>query len=141
MIGQTFYPEKTKTSGLKQHRKLETGFPSPATDHYEERLNLHDYVVRYPASTFFVRVRGDDDNALGLHDGDILVVDGSLAPRNQALVVADIDGEFCVCRLVKQDRYWLLVRGNGAQTRITFDRDNLQTPIWGNVTHVVHSVD
>lgn len=139
MIAQTFRPELKRSSSLSDRRKIETGFPSPATDHLESRLNLHDYVVKHPVSTFFSQVKGESENALGLRDGDILVIDRSLAPRQNSLVVAEIDGEFRVCRLLNNKGGWFFEKGDGQLISISFEPD-FESPIWGRVTHVIHSV-
>lgn len=122
-----------------QERPVETGFPCPAIDHLEESLNLQEYVVRHPASTFFVRVGENDHPGLGLHTGDLLVVDRSMAPRHNSLVITELNGEQKVCRLLVKNRTWLLEDGSGRFFEITFN-DPFQTPVCGRVTHVIHPV-
>lgn len=78
--------------------RVEAGFPSPADDHMERMLDLNEEIVRNPAATFFVRVQGHSMKGAGIHPGDILVVDRSLAPSDRQIVVAMIDGEFTVKR-------------------------------------------
>ncbi|NBV97667.1 MAG: LexA family transcriptional regulator, partial [Verrucomicrobia bacterium] len=73
--------------------KVQAGFPSPADDHMERSLDLNEELIRNPASTFFVRVKGDSMRDAGIHTGDILVVDRSLTPTDRKIVVAMIDGE------------------------------------------------
>ncbi len=130
------YPKYVKpepeSSGLKQ-----TGFPSPATDHLESRLNLHKHIVKHPSSTFFSRVEGESSSLLGVHDGDILVVDRSLAPKNESLVLAVLDGEIKVCRVEQRFNEWYLILGDGSRHPVSFGDE---TVIWGKVTHVVHAV-
>lgn len=72
------------------------GFPSPADDYVDEELNIHDWLVQHPAATFFMRVSG---NALATHhimDGDTLVVDRSLTPHGNDIVVVEEQGELVV---------------------------------------------
>ncbi|WP_108722895.1 LexA family protein [Rhodohalobacter barkolensis] len=130
------YPGNTVTepqsSGVN-----ETGFPSPATDHLENRLNLHKHVVKHPTSTFFSRVEGESNSLLGIHNGDILVVDRSLAPKNDSLVLAVLDGEITICRVERQFDEWVLLLGDGSHRPISFGDE---TVIWGKVTHIVHAV-
>lgn len=137
MLTQTFSSKPAQFQSLQKKRSAETGFPSPATDHMEERLNLHEYLVQRPASTFFSRVKGDGDSTLGVFDGDLLVVDRSLAPRHKSLVIAVVDGEFRVCRLLYA-KQWLLKSGSGKRIAINFENDD-RSVIWGRVTHVIHS--
>jgi DNA polymerase V len=75
-----------------------TGFPSPAEDYVERSLDLNAELVRRPAATFFVRVQGDAFRADGIRSGDILVVDRSLAPNDDRVVIAVQDGELAVRR-------------------------------------------
>ena len=73
--------------------KVPAGFPSPADDYIEERINLNDYIVTHPSATFYYRAEGSSMIDAGIFDGDLLVVDNSLTPRNNDIVVAIIDGE------------------------------------------------
>ncbi|MEY4132825.1 MAG: hypothetical protein RL592_883, partial [Verrucomicrobiota bacterium] len=70
------------------------GFPSPADDHMERRLDLNEHLVRNPISTFFLRVDGDSMSGAGILTGDLIVVDKSLSPRAGTIVVAEVGGEF-----------------------------------------------
>ena len=74
-------PERDDNDLLSLSRKIETGFPSPASDHLEKALSLEELIVRRPTSTFYVRVEGHAMNASGIYEGDILVVDRSLSPK------------------------------------------------------------
>lgn len=120
-------------------RPIETGFPSPATDPFENTLNLQEYVVRHPASTYFARIGEEDHPALGLYTGDIVVVDRSLAPRSNSLVIAELHGEHRICRLHIRNRTWLLEDGAGELHEVSF-HDPFDTPVWGRITHVIHPV-
>ena len=81
---------------------VEAGFPSPADDYVEKERDLHELMVCRPAATFFVRVSGDSMKGAGIASGDLLVVDRSEEPKPNKIVVAIVDGEFTVKRLVKQ---------------------------------------
>lgn len=72
------------------------GFPSPAEQYLEPRLDLNELLVKRPAATFFVRVKGDSMIGEGIHDGDLLVVDRSLRPASGDVIIAAVDGEFTV---------------------------------------------
>jgi len=139
MIAQTYIPTQQNRKSLRQIRSQETGFPSPATDHLENRLNLNDRLVKYPASTFFVEVENDSEASLGVSSGDILVVDRSLAPRHNSIIVAELDGEHVVCRAVRTHSGWNLEKGCGEQIPLD-KRSGQNSQIWGKVTHVIHSV-
>ena len=71
--------------------KVQAGFPSPAEDHLEQRLDLNTLVIENPSATFFVRVAGESMRGVGITDGDILVVDRSIESWGNRVVVAVID--------------------------------------------------
>ena len=118
---------------------VSAGFPSPADDFLDRPLDLNEHLVRNPAATFFVRVSGDSMLGAGIHNGDILIVDRSLDPTPGRIVIAAVDGELTVKRLVQEGERWLLVAENDGYPAIALDEvgDSL---IWGVVRHVIHSV-
>lgn len=81
--------------------KVAAGFPSPAADHIEARLSADDYLVKNPTATYFVRVKGDSMINAGIFDNDVLVVDRSLEPSIGQIILAEVDGEFTVKYLSK----------------------------------------
>jgi DNA polymerase V len=118
---------------------VSAGFPSPADDFLDRPLDLNEHLIRNPAATFFVRVSGDSMLGAGIHNGDILIVDRSLDPTPGRIVIAAVDGELTVKRLVQEGDRWLLVAENDGYPAIALDEvgDSL---IWGVVRHVIHSV-
>ncbi|HCA01142.1 MAG TPA: peptidase S24 [Halomonas campaniensis] len=78
---------------------VRAGFPSPADDHLDAEMDLHGYVVKRPAATFFARSEGDSMIGDGIHHGDLLVVDRSLEPLPGRVIVVALDGELTVKRL------------------------------------------
>jgi len=114
-----------------------TGFPSPADDFIENRLDINAHLVKHPAATFFVRVQGDSMQDAGIHDGDILVVDRSLEPVNGKVVVAVLDGEFTVKRLEIRGDTMRLLPENGAYHPIEIT-DGMELTIWGVVSNAIH---
>ncbi len=115
------------------------GLPSPAEDDIEDRLNLNDYLVKRPASTFFVRVNGFSMIDAGIHDGDILVVDRSIEPVHGKIVIAVVDGELTVKRLSKIKGIIRLCPENSSFSPITIENETT-LHIWGVVTNVIHAV-
>src|SRR5207245_7243498 len=75
------------------------GFPSPADDYLEGRLDLNEHLIAHPAATFFFRVTGDSMIGAGIHSGDLLIVDKAEEPRDGSVVVAVLDGELTVKRI------------------------------------------
>ncbi|MBO5642861.1 MAG: translesion error-prone DNA polymerase V autoproteolytic subunit [Kiritimatiellae bacterium] len=78
------------------HGSVVAGFPSPAEQYLEPPLDLNNLLVKRPAATYFVRVQGDSMIGKGINNGDILVVDRSLDPRDGDIIIASVDGEFTV---------------------------------------------
>ena len=118
---------------------VSAGFPSPADDYLEGKLDLNDALIRNPAATFFVRVTGDSMIEAGIHSEDILVVDRSLNPKDGSIVIAVIDGELLVKRLFMQKGKVYLVPENKYYAPIEI-KDEMAFEVWGVVTTVIHSV-
>lgn len=118
---------------------VSAGFPSPADDYMEGKLDLNDLLVRNPAATFFVRVTGDSMTGAGIHSGDILVVDRSLQPKDGSVVIAVLNGELTVKRLTYLGRKVFLYPENPAFKPIEI-KELMDFEVWGVVTNVIHSV-
>lgn len=116
---------------------VKAGFPSPADDYIEDKLDLNEHLVAHPNATFYVKVSGESMLNAGIQDGDTLVVDRSLDARNDDIVIAAINDEFTVKRLVyRLSRPWL-IPCNPAFKDIELTED-MDTIIWGVVTSVIH---
>jgi DNA polymerase V len=116
---------------------ISAGFPSPADDFIENQVDIFDRIVKHPASTFLVRAKGNSMINRGIQDGDILVVDKSLKPENNSIVIAYIDGEFTVKRFAKEKNSIVLYPANSEYKPIKIDCDN-DFLVWGVVTYVLH---
>lgn len=121
------------------HGYIAAGFPSPADDYIERKLDLNEFLVSHPAATFFVRVSGDSMIGAGIHTGDMLVVDRSLEPRDGSVVIAGIEGELTVKRLRIRGAKLLLVPENSDFNPIEVDEDE-GVDIWGVATAVIHQL-
>lgn len=115
------------------------GWPSPAEDYIEDTLDLHKFIVRNEPATFFLRACGDSMLGAGIHAGDILVVDRSITAIPGKVVIAAVDGELTVKRLVKKRNRLLLMPENPDYLPIDITRHE-ETCIWGVVTYVIHSL-
>ena len=116
------------------------GFPSPAENYVEEKLNLNTYLIKNKESSFFVRVSGDSMINVGIFDNDILIVDRSLDPKRQSIVIVSIDGELVIKKLMKdQSKNYYLKSENSNYPNIKLN-SNRDTVIWGVVTYVIHSL-
>ena len=118
---------------------VSAGFPSPADDYAEGALDLNAHLVRQPAATFFARARGDSMIGAGIHDGDLLVVDRSLAAEDGKVVVVSINGELTVKRMRREKGTTWLIPENPDYPPIQFQEQD-EAHLWGVVTNVIHSL-
>jgi DNA polymerase V len=109
------------------------GFPSPADDHLDRDLDLHELLIQHPAATYYVRLSGDSMLGAGLYDGDILIVDRSLEPKHTDIVIAVLNGELTVKRLFRRGDLVQLRPVNHRYPIITVTPDQ-ELLIWGVVT-------
>ncbi len=109
------------------------GFPAPGDDMVEKSLNVHDFLVKHPVATFFVRVEGDSMEGAGIFSGDILVVDRSVEAVSGKIVVAAVGGGLVVKRLAKLEGTMVLMSENSAYEPITVTGDE-ECFVWGVVT-------
>lgn len=118
---------------------VSAGFPSPAEDYIEGRLDLNRHLIKHPAATFFVRVAGDSMIGAGIHPGDILVVDRALEPQDSNVVIAVIDGELTVKRISQRHGKLFLVPDNQAYEPLEI-LEEMEFEVWGVVTSVIHNL-
>lgn len=116
---------------------VSAGFPSPADDHAEGKLDLNNYLIHKPSSTFFVRVSGDSMIGVGINPGDLLVVDRSVEPKHNKIVIAAVNSELTVKRLYKKDGKISLIAENPNYPPIEFNSEE-SLLIWGVVTSAIH---
>ena len=115
---------------------ISAGFPSPADDYSEARLDLNKELISNESATFYARVRGDSMTLAGISDGDLLIIDKSKTPANGSIVVCLIDGEFTVKRLQKKGNQFYLMPENDNYQPIKIKPENDVT-IWGVVTYTI----
>ena len=118
---------------------IPAGFPSPADDHIDRKLDLNELLVRHPAATFFVKVSGDSMRDAGISSGDTLIVDRSLEPAPGNIIIAAVDGELTVKRLVQRGGTTFLCAENPAYRPLEIGPGTDFTA-WGVVIHVIHTV-
>ena len=113
------------------------GFPSPADDYLDNPLDFNELLVTKPAATFAVRLAGDSMTGAGLFPGDIAIVDRSVAPTNNCIVLALLDGEFTVKRYRRGAAGAIILAAENiafAPIAITEERS---FEIWGVVTRSI----
>ena len=118
--------------------KVGAGFPSPATDYIEDDIDLNTHLITNAPATFIIRVQGKSMVNVGIYDGDLLIVDKSITPKNFSTVVANVNEELVVKTLVKE-------KGISYITSVSPDIsekinliENPEIIIWGVVTYVIH---
>ncbi|MBZ9629811.1 translesion error-prone DNA polymerase V autoproteolytic subunit [Salegentibacter sp. LM13S] len=115
---------------------ISAGFPSPADDHLEDIIDLNQQLIKNKEATFFGRAEGDSMIGAGIGNGDLLVIDKSLRPKNDNIAVCFLDGEFTVKRIkIEKDIIWLVAENEKYQPiKVTRENDFV---IWGIVTHCI----
>ena len=120
--------------------KVGAGFPSPATDYIEDDVDLNSHLIKNIPSTFLIRVQGKSMNNVGIHDGDLLVVDRSLDPKNFSTVIVNINEELVVKSFLREKNETFLTSGSKkSQDKINLT-ENSEISIWGVVTYVIHAL-
>ena len=120
--------------------KVGAGFPSPATDYVEDDIDLNSHLIKNIPSTFLIRVQGKSMNNIGIRDGDLLVVDRSLNPKNFSTVVVNVNEELVVKSFIKEKNESFLTSGSkNLKDKINLT-ENPEIFIWGVVTYVIHAV-
>lgn len=133
-----FYKPSTKTKAELPlvEATVSAGFPSPADDYLEARLDLNKELISNKSATFYARVKGDSMTLAGISDGDLLIIDKSKTPQNGSIVVCLIDGEFTLKRLKKRGTQHFLMPENNNYNAIEIKPENDVT-IWGIVTYTI----
>ena len=120
--------------------KAGAGFPSPATDYIEEDVDLNVHLIKNVPATFIIRVQGKSMMDVGIYDGDLLVVDKSLKPKNFSTVIANVHDELVVKSFVKEkDEKFLTSGSKRTEDKIIINSES-DVFVWGVVTYVIHSV-
>jgi DNA polymerase V len=119
--------------------RISAGFPSGMEDFIERKIDLNEILVRHEAATYFIRVQGDSMTGAGIQDGDILIVDRSVEPANNSIVIAVLNGELTVKRLRRRGGRVFLHPENPRYAPLEVTAETA-FEIWGVVRHVIHSV-
>ena len=120
-------------------QKIPAGFPSPAQDYTQETLDLNEYLVQHQAASFFFTVVGSSMIGAQIDDGDKVLVDRSIAPKHNHIVIAAINDEYTIKRLYKRSGVIELRPENPAFKPIRFS-DGEELVIWGVVVAVIRKL-
>ena len=118
---------------------VHAGFPSPAADYAQKRINLNEHLLINEQASYLFRVRGESMIDIGIYDGDTLVVDRSITPLHNQIVLAVIDNEFTVKRLYKRGGIIKLIPENPSFSVIELT-EGQELCIWGVVTFNLHKL-
>ena len=120
--------------------KVGAGFPSPATDYVEDDIDLNGHLIKNIPSTFLIRVQGKSMNNVGIHDGDLLIVDRSLNPKNFSTVIVNINEELVVKSFLREKNETFLTSGSKKSEDKINLTENPEIVFWGVVTYVIHAL-
>jgi len=118
--------------------RISAGFPSPADDYIENNLSLSELLIRNHLSTFLMKTSGDSMVDVGINDGDILVVDRSIEPKNRDIVIAILEGNLTVKRLLFKASGSILLKSENTAYKDIKISESADLEIWGVVTSVIH---
>lgn len=121
------------------HQGVSAGFPSPALDFEDLKIDLNTELIKHPMATYYGRVKGVSMKNAGIDDGDLLIIDKSLEPRDGKIAVCFLDGEFTAKRIRIKNKTVVLFPENDDYSPIVVGPDN-DFIVWGIVTHVIKSV-
>jgi DNA polymerase V len=119
--------------------KVSAGFPSPAADYEENKLDLNKYLIHNSAATYFVRVTGDSMIDAGIHNDDLLIVDRSIEPKDKNIVIAALNGELTVKR-IRIRRGKITLEPENKNYSVQEVNEDMQFEVWGVVTNVIHKL-
>jgi len=116
---------------------ISAGFPSPADDYFDKTLDLNEYLIKNPASSFLLRVKGDSMVDAGIFEGDIVIVDKALEASNGKIVIAIVDGEFTIKRIMEK-KGKLFLKAENPNYKAIEVTEEMDVKIWGVVCYTIH---
>lgn len=119
--------------------KVSAGFPSSAENFIDKVLDLNDLLIKHPTATYFIRVKGDSMINAGIQSNDILIVDRALEATNNKIVIARLNDELTIKRIIKENDKIYLMPDNDNYSPIMITED-IDFEIWGVVVFVIHQV-
>ena len=118
---------------------ISAGYPSPLTELDREKTDINGYLIHNEIATYIFRVKGNAMIDAGIFDGDVLVVDRSIEPKHNDVVLATLNNDFIVKRLYQQAGLIKLISENPIYPPIVIKvRDDFA--VWGVVTNSIHKL-
>ena len=118
--------------------KIMAGFPSPAEDFTELAISLDKTLIQNPPATFMAYAEGDSMINIGIHHGDLIIIDKSLTPSNGDIIIAVLDSEFLIKQFYHTNNQVQLVPHNSKYPTIIIDKGS-DFQVWGVVIHSIRS--
>ena len=141
-LNSSYYSSRESASEILiplAKESISAGFPSPAEDYIELGIDLNKYLIKNPISTFFLRVSGNSMNNAGIYNNDLLIIDRSINPNPGHIVVALLDGEFTLKRLIKEkNNYYLKADKENYPAVSLYEYVDIQ--IWGVAIYSIHAL-
>ena len=131
---------KTKQMAPLFEHYVEAGFPSPADDYIEKTLDLNELCIQHPSATFYVRIKGESMVDAHIYPGDIVIIDRAIESASGKIILAVLNGEFTIKRLIKENNTWILKAENNAYQPIQI-KPNDTFEVWGVITYVIHKTN
>ncbi len=131
---------KSKPQVKLYDTSVPAGFPSPADNFLHKSLDLNELIVKHPAATFFVKVKGDSMINAGINTGDILAIDRSLDAKDKSIILAYLDGEFTVKRF-RQTKDRVYLQPENPNYKIIEIKEDSDFEVWGVVTFIIRAID
>lgn len=114
-------------------------FSTPIASEADLQLDIQTYLIKKPASTFFMRAGDDDLKRLGISKGDLLIVDRSLKPVNKSIVIATLGGELIIKQILISKHTTYITPWSTRSTLLKINQDH-DFEIWGVVAHSIHKL-
>ncbi|PJD94552.1 MAG: hypothetical protein CK425_11270 [Parachlamydia sp.] len=131
-------PHCSKINLCFYQESIPAGIPSQVEGLSEEKLDLNELLIKNPSATFFLRVSGHSMNKAGIHNNDILIVDRSLVPADDRVIIVSVNDELRVKRLKYENEKILLVSESNPYSPIDITGEEFR--IWGVVVNVLHEL-
>jgi len=134
-----FYPAAASLSVVSLplfDNRVPAGFPSPAADYIDKPIDLNELLIAHPAATYFLRVSGESMIGAGIFDGSLLLVDSSIRPQHNDIIIACLGGEFTVKRYVTRPKAMLLAENPAYPPIELYEGEELET--FGVVKFVIN---
>lgn len=117
--------------------EIAAGFPSPADDYIDKKIDLNEQLISNKTATFLVRAYGDSMLDANINQGDILIVDRAMDAHHNSIIIAIFNGELTVKRLKHQNGRLYLAPENPEYPKLEIT-EATSFEVWGVVTYIIH---